>query len=223
MMNGQSHTRLATLLGLITLVVGIGLADDGSAQAAAASRRSTSSVHWTWDAGTILGESSLVRTHAGISASFHTSQLQPGHAMTMWFIVYNNPAACQSRPCGGDDFNNPAVQADALWATGNNVGGSGKSGFGAHLPVGDASGSLLIELGVPEAAVGLLDPMNAEVHLLIHSHGPTLSGQALKAQLTSFLGGCDMFLGGPDGIADGPGDIPLNVGECSTIQASEHQ
>lgn len=71
--------------------------------------------------------------------------------------------------------------------------------------------------------MGLLDPMSAEVHLLVHGHGPALSGQALKSQLMSFLGGCDVFLGGPDGIADGPGDIPLNVGECSTFQASEHQ
>lgn len=222
-MNVRSHARLTTLLTLVTLVLTAGFAGDRSAHANAASRRTTSTVHWTWDATAVLGESSLVRTDAGISASFHTTQLPAGQAMTVWFIVYNNPVACESNPCGGADFTNPAVQADALWATGHVVGASGRAGFGGHLAVGDASGSLLIETGMPEAAVGLLDPMNAEVHLLVHSHGPALSGQALKAQLTSFLGGCATFLGGADGIADGPGDIPMNVGECSTIQASEHQ
>jgi hypothetical protein len=76
---------------------------------------------------------------------------------------------------------------------------------------------------MPEAAVGLVDPWNAEVILLLHSHGPALTGQTLKYQLTSFLGGCDVFLGGADGFADGPGDIPTNVGECSTFQTSTHQ
>jgi hypothetical protein len=213
---------LLALAGAPALVAASGVMHEASAQGGG-SRRTTSPVHWTWDSGAVLGESTLVRTRAGISASFRTTGLPPGQAITLWFIVFNNPAACASNPCGGADFTNPAVQADALWATGHNVGGSGRGGFGAHLRVGDASGSALIEMGQPDAAVGLLDPMNAEVHLLLHSHGPALSGQALKAQLTSFLGGCEVFLGGADGIADGPADIPVNVGECSTFQASVHQ
>jgi hypothetical protein len=70
--------------------------------------------------------------------------------------------------------------------------------------------------------VGLLNPLTADVQLALHSHGPAGSGQVLKAQLSSFLGGCQTFLG-PDGIADGPEDMPVAVGECTTFQYSNHQ
>jgi hypothetical protein len=42
------------------------------------------------------------------------------------------------------------------------------------------------------------------------------------AQLSSFLGGCEIFLGN-DGIAYDPEDIPDEVGECLTFQESIHQ
>jgi hypothetical protein len=86
--------------------------------------------------------------------------------------------------------------------------------------VNDTSGSGLAEVG--GTAVGLLHPATAEVMLALHSHGPAMSGQTLKQQLSSFLGGCQMFLG-PDGIADGPEDMPVSPGECSTFQYSIHQ
>jgi hypothetical protein len=214
---------LTPFFGIAALLM-IMLAVAGGRAQAMASQVTRSNVYWIWDGGgEVLGTSTLVRTHNGISASVRSSQLPAGQAMTLWFVVYNNPAACTSNPCDLADFNNPATQADALWATGNIVGGSDRTGFGGQLAVGDASGSLQHELGQSQLAIGLLDPFNAEVQLLVHSHGPALSGQALKAQLTSFLGGCDLFLGGADGIADGPADVPVNVGECSTIQASVHQ
>ena len=75
---------------------------------------------------------------------------------------------------------------------------------------------------MPELAVGLLNPQTAEIQLALHSHGPAGSGQVLKAQLSSFLGGCLVFLG-PDGIADGPEDMPDAAGECSTFQYSVHE
>lgn len=186
------------------------------------SERTRSTVHPTWDASVVLGESILVRTAGGVSASFRSSDLPAGHAVTMWFVVFNEPSACAGSPCGPGDLGVPEVKADFLWATGNVVGGSGRAGFGARLAVGDSSGSGFRELGAPEAAVGLLDPWGAEVHLLLHSHGPAFTGQSLKEQLTSFLGGCETF-NGPGGIAAGPEDVPDAEGECSTFQASVHQ
>jgi hypothetical protein len=64
-------------------------------------------------------------------------------------------------------------------------------------------------------AVGLLDPMNAEIQMAIHSHGPAVPGPTLKAQLSSFLGGCRVLL---DVV-----DFPDEVGECVTFQSSIHQ
>jgi hypothetical protein len=57
---------------------------------------------------------------------------------------------------------------------------------------------------------------------MLHVHGPAGTGQLLKAQMSSFFGGCQTFLG-PDGVADGPEDVPVSVGECSTVQLSIHR
>jgi len=163
----------------------------------------------------------LVRTEAGVSFTYQTSSLPAGQVVTVWIVVFNNPENCATRPCQAPaDVDNPAVHADFLYGGGHLIGGSGRGNFGGHLQVGDASGSGLAELGGP--AVGLLNPFTAEVILALHSHGPAASGQVLKAQLSSFLGGCQTFLG-PNGIADGPEDMPVAVGECSTFQYSIHQ
>jgi hypothetical protein len=51
--------------------------------------------------------------------------------------------------------------------------------------------------------------------MAIHSHGPAVPGPTLKAQLSSFLGGCRVLL---DEV-----DFPDEVGECVTFQSSIHQ
>ncbi len=103
--------------------------------------------------------------------------------------------------------------------------------FGGSLKVGDTSGSGLAEFpdaclpGLPDCGgeVGLVNVDNALVVLALHSHGPRLEGQALKSQISSFLGGCENFIGtGPGGFAASYSEIPTNVGECSTFQISPH-
>ena len=94
------------------------------------------------------------------------------------------------------------------------IGGSGVGNFGGHLRVGDTSRSGLAELIGPPT-VGLIDPMNAEIHMAIHSHGPAVPGETLKAQLSSFLGGCQELL---DIV-----DFPDEVGQCVTFQSSIHR
>lgn len=217
-LHAHKHTRLArvpaTILGLA-----MGLA--ASTQAFAGSEKSTTDAFWIWDPTDIVGEATLVRTQSGISASWNSLGLTPGDAVTMWFVVFNNPAACATTPCNSPDLFNPDVQGDFLVAGGHVIGASGMANFGGHLSVGDAAGSGHIEIG-SGLAVGLTNPFGAEVHLLLHSHGPALSGQTLKSQISSYLGGCTGFNGNMFGVALGPGDVPDAVGECSTIQASVH-
>jgi hypothetical protein len=174
-------------------------------------------VYWLSD---IVGSSQLVRTPAGVSFTYHTSGLVPGQAVTLWVVVFNNPGACATSPCTFADMSNPAAQGDFLYGAGHVIGGSGRGNFGGHLAAGDISGSGLAEVG--GSALGLIDPSTAEIQLALHSHGPAVPGRTLKAQLSSFLGGCDTFLGN-EGIADGPEDIPDEVGECVTFQISVHQ
>lgn len=221
-----SKNRLSTACGVAALIgaAAIGLGAPGELRLHAAEQAdnvTTSPVYWMWDAGTVIGTSRLVRTESGLSAVLHASGVPKGHAMTLWFAVFNNPGACATSPCTLADAGNSEVLVDFLWGGGAVTGGSGKVHLAGHVKAGDPSGSVFIEFDNSAAAIGVIDPRTADVMLLVHSHGPAVPGQVLKSQLSSFLGGCSVFLG-PEGFAAGPGDIPLAVGECSTFQVSVH-
>lgn len=151
--------------------------------------------------------------------------------MTLWFIVFNNPELCGVEPNIGSDYCTPldlGLEADAkgdfFFASGHVIGKSGKGNFGGHLNVGDMSGSGLAEMmGCQDCTPGLIDSEKALVVLAIHDHGPAQTGQTLKEQIGSFLGGCvGDFNGNEFGFATGEQDLPDAEGECSTIQFSPH-
>lgn len=213
-----------TLLVLVLVAVGVVVAS-GSSQ------KSEAPVYWSWDmGGASVGSSQLVRTKNGISAEYSTYGMTPGNAVTLWFIVFNNPELCTPAEdgCSPDDiFGNPAVEADFLLAGGHVIGESGDATFAGHLNVGDTSGSGLAEAlcGSQDCTdtSGLLYPDKALVVLGVHDHGPAQTGQVLKEQISSFLGGCDgPFNGNQYGFAEGIFDLPDADGECSTIQFSPH-
>jgi len=198
-----------------------------TAASATSGAQSTHPVFWTWDPTTPVGSATLIRTDGSLSATDHSSGIPAGQAVTLWFIVFNNPAACANDPCNIVDLIfNPAAQGDFLVGGGRVTGGS-QTNLGGALQVGDTSGSGFIEIGMPGRAIGLTNPRGAEVHLALHSHGPAVAGPTLRDQINSFTGGCQVFLGNGgfpgSGIADGPEDVPDAVGECSTLQASVHR
>jgi hypothetical protein len=215
----RRYSLALTMAGLLSVALGSGVA-------MAASDRSTQPVVQIWD-GTPTGTSTLVRTDSGISASYHSSGLPAGQAVTLWFVVWNNPSACAPGPCGAVDlFTNLSAEGDFLFGSGHVIGTSGIGNFGAHLAVGDTTGSGFSEIGMLDRPIGLTNPRGAQVALLLHSHGPAVPGATLSSQVSSFTGGCTVFLGDLEfagsGLADGPEDVPDAVGECSTIRASLH-
>lgn len=149
------------------------------------------------------GEASLTRTGSGVTMNVNTSiggQLdefgtpleawwESGDATTVWFVVFSNPAGCVDG-CGedevlgflGDMSSNPA-QVGVHYATGKIATGTTFHAAG-RLNEGDMSGVLF--------GMALQDAMTAEVHLIMHPHGPAsaLSGQELAAALHSVDGGC---------------------------------
>ena len=168
--NGPRRVR-AAVFGLAA-IASLSL---GASGAAASSARTTEPVAWLFDPGTPIGSSTLVRTDSGISAVFHSSGLPKGSAVTLWFIVFNNPAACNSSPCGlADLLFNLDAQGDFLVADGTVVGGAGTVTMAGHLAVGDARGSAFPEIGMPDRPIGLSNPRGAQVSLLLHSHGPAV-------------------------------------------------
>lgn len=210
------------LFGL--LFIALALATIGTTSADQPKRESEKNIYWWWDTTEPVGEAKLIRTNSGLKAVFDTSELPPGQAVTLWFIVFNNPEYCAYDPCRPPfDLFTPGVEGDFHFASGRVVGKDGEAKFKGKLKVGDTSGSGRVELGIDDG-VGLIDPYKAEVLLAVHSHGPALTGQALKKQLSTFTGGCEVFLDpNNNGFANGPEDVPDAVGECSTIQFSLHQ
>jgi hypothetical protein len=152
--------------------------------------------------------SALVRTDEGVAMTFHTSGLAPGSATTVWWVVFNNPEFCTHGQfglrCGEGDLppfgGDPAVQASVLHATGNLIGGAGIGNFGGYLAVGDTTGA--------NFGPGLLDARNADVHLIVRTHGDAIPG-LIPEQIGTFNGGC--LPGQP------------NFGQCTNVQASPHE
>lgn len=196
-----------------------------------ASVRTTQDVYWNWEwnqPGKAVGTSQLVRNESGVTATLTTTGLPKGHAMTLWIITFNSPDKCWDKPCSILDLMvNPEAEGDFHFG-GGAVTGQGKTTLAGHLSVGDITGSgkaELAALGVPvPPPVPLTNPYGAEVRLAVHSHGPKLEGQDLKAQISSFTGGCFVqpFLGDMFGWAEDADDVPANPGECSTIQYAVH-
>lgn len=133
------------------------------------------------------GDAWLLRTADGITARANIDGLRPG-AYTVWWVIWNNPAACGADGCTDADFGNPAVDVDIGFATGHVVNRNGKAIFAAHLNEGGALQGFPVEFGIASGS-GLIDAESAEVHLVFRSHGPKipeLTGEMIR----TFNAGC---------------------------------
>lgn len=163
----------------------------------------------------LAGKSTLHRNSTGITVNFKATDLQPGHAYTIWWVIWNKPENCGDRfECTDADFANADnVMVEVLYAGGHVVGNSGKGNFSARLNENDSDGTINPLFGLPEYG-GLLDAEHAEVHVVLRSHGPMVPG-IVNEQIGSYGGGCDVDLGLFS-------EIPDAVGECADIYASVH-
>lgn len=125
----------------------------------------------------------LVRTANGISYSLHATELRPGHAYTLWQVVLNNPAACATHPCTARDvFLNPDAGGQVSYAAGHVVGQRGQATFAGSQRVGTVVGGWLDDRG-------LVNPLGAEVHLVLNDHGPGLA-EFMSGMIRTYRGGC---------------------------------
>jgi hypothetical protein len=158
-----------------------------------------------------VGSSKLGRDTQRVGMTLETSGLPDGHAVTIWWIVFNNPEACATTPCDEPDLFNPEVEADVLYAAGA-VTQTGRGYFRGRLTENDRSGSIAHVFEMP-AASGLHNAETAEVHLIVRSHGPVIP-EVLERQLNSYEGGCNTELP--------VGEIPRAVGECADVEFAVH-
>ena len=177
---------------------------DGSSQTAQAADRSTAPMR-TFPAGVELaGTSSLVRTDQGISTTVRATGLTPGHASTIWFVVFNDPGACSDGICDVQDvLANRGVPA-VRFGAGHVIGESGQANFGGHLAVGNTGGPpCAAGPALGSCGPGLLDARTAVVHMVIRTHGAAIP-ELVSDQISSFNGGC-----------------PPNA--CANVQFAEHR
>lgn len=154
-------------------------------------RLSSSSVYRFSDGSTVMGATSqLVRTAGAASFTIRTSGLTVGDAVTVWWVVFNNPSACtQGQPpfrCGIGDLlpfgGDPAVQSSAFYAAGHVIGGNGAGNYGGHTSTEGPQGEVLW-------GPGLTNALGADIHFVVRTHGPALP-EFLPGQIQSFGVGC---------------------------------
>jgi hypothetical protein len=156
--------------GILAAATTIGLL---ASSAGATSTRQTSVV-FTFAGFNTVGSSTLTRQAGGVTMWLRTSDLTPGDAVTVWWVVFNHPENCHTKidnpsfpfRCGEPDLSRPDVQASVLYAAGNVIGHAGTAGYGAHLTAGDARGAILGS-GLDPAQIDA-----ADIHLVVRDHGP---------------------------------------------------
>jgi glucose/arabinose dehydrogenase len=149
--------KLLLALALVGLLAAIPLGRAGAAT------KTTSPV--ATFAGAVTGTSTLVRTDSGISFSLETSGLPAGHALTIWWMVFN-----------------PDGRVSVQYAAGHVIDESGAGEFGGYLQEGDTS-------GVINNGPGLLDATGANIILVVRDHG--LADPARVEEQIHTFGACN--------------------------------
>jgi len=161
---------------------------------------------WFADGEPADGTSILTRTDTMITSTVEGANLVPGNVHTIWFVVFNNPAACSGGECGEDDiFTGPDLNVDGVIAaqigignaTGNIAKADGTAEFGAVLRSGDyaATGHQLLFPAGLDGDELLIDgnTKGAEVHIIVQDHGQARGGPQLLNQLTYVETGCTPY------------------------------
>jgi hypothetical protein len=159
--------------------------------------------------------SMLDRADQGITSKVRT-RARPGHAHTLWYVIFNAPENCSDGVCGDDDvfidpndhsagFNAAQIamtRASVLWgsagAVANRAGrlkldgslGTGEAPDGPNqVVIGRGEDGALVPLGV---VTGLEDPHHAVIIAVLQDHGAAHEDPELRErQLTSFQGACN--------------------------------
>ena len=119
----------------------------------------------------------LVRNDTGVGMTLHTSGLTPGDAVTVWWVIFNNPQYCThgmfGARCGVGDLivfgGDPRVDSSLLYAAGHVIGADGVGNYGGRLREGELTRDTVF-------GPGIVDSRTADVHLVVHDHGPAQPG-----------------------------------------------
>jgi hypothetical protein len=221
----STHHTDARAVIVILLAIGLGLGLATTAAAAGPPEQRTTDVFTFAEGDAVDGATArLIHGSDSLYTRTDTRDLDHGHVLTLWWIVFNHPEHCEhgqgELACGELDlFDGPdgptGVEPACVYADGSLVGGNGHARFTDRLTVGEARDSCIDFFvdAVPQLEGqdhGLTNPEGAEVHLVVRSHGPRIPGQ-VGEQRSTFAGGCEEFLGAG-------AEHELEPGQCSDLQ-----
>lgn len=157
--------------------------------------------------------STLTRTDESVATRIRTAGT-PGNALTIWYVVFNEPDKCNGGACGEDDlfiggdatqgFNFDQIEAARISVVyggdGDVINPGGRIALDGSLTEREIpAGNAQIVIGqpgdgamVPGPVTGLEDAQAAEVHVVLQNHGVAHEDPALlDAQLTGFRTACN--------------------------------
>lgn len=145
-------------------------------------------------------EVTLLTNDAGAWFHVTTTGLVEGDVYTVWWVIMNNPDACEARPCVPSDVfgNSEAVEAELTLGDTFLMDAEANVSLAGYLPVGDVESAWF--------GNGFTNPTGAEIWVVINHHGPLIPEEA-GDMLNTYRGGCtDESAGGPfpdAGMEDG--------------------
>ncbi len=164
--------------------------------------------------GDPVGVAHTLRHDRGVSVELST-YLDPGTVATLWAVVFNEPSNCSPPGCGEDDLFEPGPVVDVMWTTGAVVKHKGTTTFTGNRAQGDNSYSLWAAFGLPSP--GLIDSRAAEIHWIVRTHGPAISGLVYD-MMNTFNAGCPN-----EGLPDDPLIGTPGPNTCEDIQFAVFQ
>jgi hypothetical protein len=158
----------------------------------------------------VKGHISIDRGTDSVDVNAHLRGLNPGHAFTVWAVIWNSPQNCVGG-CGEDDLGRLGTDNAVIFS---GVGGVANGGGNLN-----GNGTLPSSGGDGPIPGGVTDVEGAEIHFVVQDHGEASDDAAiLLLQTTTFEGGC----------GDGNPPTPPNPGAheddtCLDVQAAIFQ
>jgi hypothetical protein len=185
----MNRPPIKRLLFTAAATVAVGAAQATPAGATSEDVAQTAPVNWHAQSGNegpvgAGAEASLTRTAAGVSYEITTTNLVAGNAYTVWFVVVNDPGACSVQPCPPPEIiGEAAVDGQVTWGYSGLVAGDD----GAGVFSGEVAAGPLLDGWL--AVQGLDAPLAAEIHLVLHDHGPVIP-ELEEEMVTTYRAGC---------------------------------
>lgn len=133
---------------------------------------------WTFSGLSAVGTSTLSRLPGSVQMTLRANGLPAAEVVTVWWVIFNNPAACENgedpnpgtgfpgTKCGFLDLFEEDVNAAVVYAAGRLVGQSGVGNYAAYLSAGPVRNQVILG----DEASPLDNPLGADIHLVIHPH-----------------------------------------------------